>query len=107
MTGVQGRVALVTGAGSADGIGFATARLLRSAGAKVAITATTDRIFERLHELGHDHCFAAIADLTDSTQVTKLVDAAAKALGPIDILWKMITSFSSLIDWRRDAKVIV
>ena len=86
MTGVQGRVALVTGAGSADGIGFATARLLRSAGAKVAITATTDRIFERLHELGHDHCFAAIADLTDSTQVTTLVDAAAKALGPIDIL---------------------
>ena len=86
MTGVQGRVALVTGAGAADGIGFATARLLRSAGAKVAITATTDRIFERLHELGHDHCFAAMADLTDSAQVTTLIDAVTKALGPVDIL---------------------
>ena len=48
MAGVEGRVALVTGAGSADGIGFATARLLRDKGAKVAITSTTDRIFERL-----------------------------------------------------------
>ena len=28
MAGVEGRVALVTGAGSADGIGFATAKLL-------------------------------------------------------------------------------
>lgn len=52
MAGVEGRVALVTGAGSADGIGFATARLLRAQGAKVAITSTTDRIFQRLEELG-------------------------------------------------------
>jgi len=48
MAGVEGRVALVTGAGSEFGIGFATARLLRAKGAKVAITSTTDRIFERL-----------------------------------------------------------
>ncbi len=41
MAGVKDRVALVTGAGSADGIGFATARLLKQAGAKVAITSTT------------------------------------------------------------------
>lgn len=85
MAGVQGRVALVTGAGAADGIGFATARLLRAAGAKVAITATTDRIFDRLVELG-DGCFAATADLTDPAHVTTLVAAATAALGPIDIL---------------------
>ena len=42
MSGVKDRVALVTGAGSAEGIGFATARLLYSAGAKIAITSTTD-----------------------------------------------------------------
>ena len=41
MAGVEGRVALATGAGSAEGIGFATARLLRAKGAKVAITSTT------------------------------------------------------------------
>ena len=51
MSGVKNRVALVTGAGSAGGIGFATARLLKEAGAKVAVTSTTDRIFERLEDL--------------------------------------------------------
>jgi 3-oxoacyl-[acyl-carrier protein] reductase len=85
MAGVQGRVALVTGAGAADGIGFATARLLRAAGAQVAITSTTGRIFDRLAELG-DGCFAATADLTDPDQVKGLVADVAKALGPIDIL---------------------
>ena len=86
MAGVQGRVALVTGAGAADGIGFATARLLKAAGAKVAITSTTDRIFDRLAELGPENCYAATADLTDPAQVEAVVAAAAKALGPIDIL---------------------
>lgn len=55
MAGVEGRVALVTGAGSAEGIGFASARLLRAKGAKVAITSTTDRIFERLENLNGGH----------------------------------------------------
>lgn len=88
MAGVKGRVALVTGAGSADGIGFATARLLHAAGAKVAITSTTDRIFERQAELGGDitTSFAAPADLTDNGQVEALVAATREALGPIDIL---------------------
>jgi len=63
MAGVEGRVALVTGAGSAEGIGFATARLLRAKGAKVAITSTTDRIFERLKELGGAAYGAAKAGL--------------------------------------------
>ncbi len=85
MAGVQGRVALITGAGAADGIGFATARLLRVAGARVAITSTTGRIFDRLGELG-DGCFAATADLTDADQVQGLVASVAKTLGPIDIL---------------------
>lgn len=88
MSGVQGRVALVTGAGSARGIGFACARLLRAAGARVAITSTTERIFERLEELGGDgdETFARPADLTDTGQVAGLVEAVESALGPIDIL---------------------
>jgi 3-oxoacyl-[acyl-carrier protein] reductase len=79
-------VALVTGAGAADGIGFATARLLRAAGARVAITATTGRIHDRRAELGEAGTFAMTADLTDSAAVKALVAATAKALGPIDIL---------------------
>jgi 3-oxoacyl-[acyl-carrier protein] reductase len=86
MTGVQGRVALITGAGSADGIGFATARLLQAAGAQVAITSTTDRIFERAGQLQPSGIYAATADLTDPAQVKALATAVAKALGPIDIL---------------------
>ncbi len=49
---LQGRVALVTGAGSPGGIGFATAEALAEAGARVAITSTTKRIHDRLQDLG-------------------------------------------------------
>ena len=88
MAGVAGRVALVTGAGSDRGIGFATARLLAEAGARVAITSTTDRINDRLAELGGDpqRTFAKPADLTDPSAVAGLVDDVTDALGPIEIL---------------------
>ena len=54
MGGVKGRVALVTGAGSGEGIGFATARLLKAAGARVAglqLAVSEDLVRERLR--GH------------------------------------------------------
>jgi 3-oxoacyl-[acyl-carrier protein] reductase len=88
MAGVKGRTALVTGAGSADGIGFATARLLLAAGARVAITSTTDRILERLRDLGApaSDVFAMPADLTRSEAVDALIASVAARLGPIDIL---------------------
>src|SRR5690349_3991176 len=41
---LDGRVALVTGAGSPDGIGYATAARLAALGASVAIVSTTKRI---------------------------------------------------------------
>lgn len=85
MTGVAGRVALVTGAGSADGIGFACARALAAAGARVAITSTTARIFDRQAELGAGS-FARPADLTRQADVDALVSETEAALGPIDIL---------------------
>ena len=84
MAGVAGRVALGTGAGSADGIGFAIARALQAAGARVAITATTARIHDRGVELGGVP--AVIADLTLAGDVARLVSETAAALGPIDIL---------------------
>lgn len=83
MAGVSGRIALVTGCGSPGGIGFAIARALVSAGARVAITATTDRIFDRAAELG---VFAAKADLTDPAAVTRLFSEVTAALGPVEVL---------------------
>lgn len=88
MPGVAGRVALVTGAGAADGIGFAAARILAMQGARVAITSTTQRIFKRLRELpgAEDARVAFAADLMDAVQVKKLERDVRRALGPVDIL---------------------
>ncbi len=86
MSDVKDKVALVTGAGSADGIGFACAKLLKAAGALVAITSTTDRIHDRRAELGPDGSFAMAADLTEGEAVTTLITESEAALGPIDIL---------------------
>jgi 3-oxoacyl-[acyl-carrier protein] reductase len=83
-TGIKGRVALITGCGSEGGIGFAIAQAFVDAGAKVAITATSDRIHTRAAELGG--VFAATADLTKPTEVTGLFTAVRAAFGPVDIL---------------------
>lgn len=85
MAGVAGRVALVTGAGGPGGIGFATARVLRAAGARVAITSTTERIFDRARALGPD-VFATMADLRRPEEVARLVAETETALGPVEIL---------------------
>lgn len=86
MMNFVGRIALVTGAGSADGIGFATAKALAKAGARVAITSTTRRIHERLRELGGEGHAAFIADLTVERGVAELVANIGKQLGAIDVL---------------------
>ena len=48
---LAGRTALVSGAGSPSGIGFASARAIGSLGARVVITATTGRVHDRVEEL--------------------------------------------------------
>lgn len=77
--------ALITGAGAASGIGFASARVLAGMGVNVVITSTTDRIFERAAELAAENAIVeahVIADLSDPSQVEALLEA----VGPIDIL---------------------
>jgi 3-oxoacyl-[acyl-carrier protein] reductase len=85
MAGFIDRIALVTGAGSAEGIGFATARAFAMAGARVAITSTTRRIFERLETLGDAHA-AFAADLTMVDDVNALINAVKQKYGCIDIV---------------------
>src|SRR5215472_3169037 len=84
----SGRVALVTGAGSPQGIGFATARLLAQQGAKIAITSTTQRINDRAHELASQcgDVFACTADLRDHDRTHALIDQAIARFGRIDVL---------------------
>ncbi|MGH3364621.1 MAG: SDR family NAD(P)-dependent oxidoreductase [Nocardioidaceae bacterium] len=85
---LTGRVALVTGAGSPDGIGFATARLLGSLGAAVAVTATSDRVHERAKELevaGVD-AVGVVADLTDEAEAGRTVERVGAVLGPPTVL---------------------
>jgi 3-oxoacyl-[acyl-carrier protein] reductase len=85
---LTGRVALVTGAGSPVGIGFATARLLGSLGASVAVAATTDRVHERADSLVAEGVPAvgAVGDLTDPPQVERVVQDVLDALGPVSVL---------------------
>ena len=80
-------VALVTGVGSTQGIGFAVARALAVRGVRVVITSTTDRIHERaaeLRALGID-AHAVMADLCDESAARRLVDEALGFGGCIDI----------------------
>jgi 3-oxoacyl-[acyl-carrier protein] reductase len=81
---VPARLALVTGAGSPTGIGFATAVRLAAAGLRVALVATGPRIHDRVAELrarGAD-ATGAICDLTDQDAVAALI----ARLGRVEVL---------------------
>ena len=79
MFSLVGKKALVTGAGSPGGIGFAAARALRELGAEVFITSTTDRILQRAVEIG---ARGFVADLTLESDVAKI----AAEVSDLDIL---------------------
>ena len=88
MNSFEARVALVTGAGSESGIGFAAARILGERGARVAIAATTGRIQTRAAELAELGIEAEgfTADLTDADAATGLVAKVQDRFGRLDIL---------------------
>ncbi len=101
---LAGRTALVTGAGSPSGIGFATAKLLGRMGAAVAVTSTTGRIHERVAELrdaGID-AFGAVADLTAEADVARLAAALHEWRPGVDILVNNAGMVSQVSGWDAE-----
>ncbi len=88
MPELDGKVALITGAGSPTGIGFATARIMGREGALLAVTSTTGRIHERAAELQQMGFIAAgfVADLTNAGEAGAMVNEVLTRFDHIDIL---------------------
>ncbi|MCD7944619.1 MAG: gluconate 5-dehydrogenase [Clostridia bacterium] len=84
---LDGKVALVTGA--CYGIGFAVAKALADAGAKIAFNSRHEDAVARAAKdyaaAGID-AFGVVADVTDEDDANRLVGAVAEKLGEIDIL---------------------
>ncbi len=117
---LHGQIAIVTGAGSSAGIGFAIARGLLAAGAQLAITSTTERIYERGRELDATgkSVVAIVADLTEEDSAQRIVNMVMQRSGRIDVLvnnagkaqtgrpleGKTVRE-SSYADWRRQIEI--
>jgi len=84
MSPAPSTIALVTGAGSPTGIGFAIAKALGRAGHRVVVTSMTERIEDRARELRAQDIDAVgiAADLTDPARVSELVGEA----GDVEVL---------------------
>jgi 3-oxoacyl-[acyl-carrier protein] reductase len=80
--GIDGRVALVTGA--SRGIGFGVARAFAAEGARVAISSTTrERIEAAAAEIG---ARPYVHDTTDLDGAPRLIDRVEEELGPVELL---------------------
>jgi 3-oxoacyl-[acyl-carrier protein] reductase len=101
---LAGQTALVTGAGSPAGIGFATAFLLGRMGASVAVTSTTGRIHERVTQLRREGitAFGVVADLTAPVDVAALTAAILDWRPAVDILVNNAGMVSQVSGWDAE-----
>jgi 3-oxoacyl-[acyl-carrier protein] reductase len=81
---MQRNTAIITGAGAADGIGFACARSLAEEGFYVHLVATSDRIHDRAAEL-RAAGFTATGHICDLTRKSD-AEALRAATGPAAVL---------------------
>ena len=103
MAGLEGKVALITGAGGMRGIGRATVLKLAAQGVDIAVTDVhrppedlppgevrrqwrgIDSVAEEVEALGR-RCQRVWCDLRDSEQIQAMVRQVAEHFGHIDIL---------------------
>ncbi len=88
---LEGKVAIITGAGSPIGIGHAITLGLVRAGAKVALTDINqewlDQSINEVREIGGDDCaIDIVSDVTDAQSCQDAVDTTIARLGGLDIL---------------------
>lgn len=87
MTKLLGRVAIITGAASLEGLGFATAKLFVEEGASVIITDVSPDVMTRADELTSAADVVAMQhDVRDEAAWESLFAAAVERFGRVDIL---------------------
>ena len=88
---LAGKAAIITGAGSAAGIGFAVARTYAAYGAKLVLADITEgplqeRAAEIREETANAQVVAVCCDVNDAASRENLVNTALETFGQIDIL---------------------
>ncbi len=107
----EGRVAIVTGAGSKRGIGRAIALNLAQKGADIVVADMNldgaEEVAESIRELGRK-ALAVTMNVVDEASVQAMVDATLKTFGRIDILvnnagiTQPVTTLDMTVDdWNR------
>jgi NAD(P)-dependent dehydrogenase (short-subunit alcohol dehydrogenase family) len=84
LSGLRGRRVLITGA--ARGIGAALAEKLASHGARLALVGLEPETMAAVAERCGEGTFVAECDVSSNEQVTHAVNAAAEALGGLDVV---------------------
>jgi len=98
-SGIQNKVAIVTGSG--EGIGFALAKLLLKAGAKVVVNdIDEDKIHAAVSQLENSNCIPFPGDAGSVDFINELVDFTIEHFGKVDFIIPnaAITIFGSFLE---------
>jgi NAD(P)-dependent dehydrogenase (short-subunit alcohol dehydrogenase family) len=90
MTGdmtMNGKVAIVTGVGNRNQLGYTIAQALLDGGARIVVTNINTHVEELAKELSPaENVTAVAADLTSDTDIERLISAARERFGRVDAL---------------------